>query len=209
MSDSESAGEYGSAKDENFKASGDSAAESDSDAPLAKSKTTPKKSPKKSPKKKLKKEKPVPKKTGRGRPKKENKPIKDKTSKVRFSLDPLAGAEPEKDDDDEEEEYEVSWAILLENHMKLNLWCRFRSRQLLDTASTTESLFTRFAGRDTTQSTTLGNPMTLSHVPIFSKCTTQRWNWDLVESAIVIILVVTAQSQHSIAVQEAQGRAQQ
>lgn len=106
MSESDSAGEFGSAKDENYKGSGNSAPESDSDEPLAKtSKSTPKKKATKSPKKKSKKEKKVVKK-GRGRPPSAKK---EKAGKVTFSLDPLAGADPpEKDDEsEEEEEYEV------------------------------------------------------------------------------------------------------
>lgn len=105
MSDSGSAGDYGSAKDDNFKESENSAAESDSDEPLAKKPNLKKKSTK-SPKKKLKKGKKGKKKAAQA--KKTEKPVK--TSKVSFSLDPLAGASPpenEEDENEEEEEYEV------------------------------------------------------------------------------------------------------
>lgn len=170
MSESGSADDYGSAKDDNFKESGNSAAESDSDEePLAKKPNLKKKSTK-SPKKKLKKEKKGKKKAGQA--KKVEKPAK--TSKVSFSLDPLAGASPpekEDDEDEEEEEYEVKLIMSsLERELKFVL----RSKRSLDIANTTASSFIRFAGRDMTQFTTPGSLMNHFPARIFSKSTTQR-----------------------------------
>lgn len=92
MSDSE---DYGSAKDENFKASDASAAESSEDEPLVKNKKSPK-----TPKSKLKKKD---KKKSKGRPSKADTKSKGRgrPSKAPTSVD--------GDDDKPEEEYEVSF----------------------------------------------------------------------------------------------------
>lgn len=181
MSDSE---DYGSAKDDNFKASDASAAESSEDEPLVKNKKSAK-----TPKSKLKKKD---KKKSKGRPSKAETKSKGRgrPSKAAKSAD--------TNNDKPEEEYEVSFCwrhcllmfvLLLDsfctnrNHHHHNLSRYWQSmnfsrwKRSWATANTTESSCTRSDGRTTNRFMTLGKITARFRVQICSRCTTSKWDF--------------------------------